>query len=394
MKLIEEGECNITKILVPSASHVLTDHLLSSEGVSCYNIFKQLQNFGYKFEVLSAKVDINKPLNNITTYETGFLETSPTSTTIRKYLNHLEILRRNNRISKKIIQKQKIDIVHHMLPAVYNQTFNLARICKKFSQPFVFGPISVHFFPRPLDEKIFSKITSKLHEKTIQNCDCLITITDQVKKIYSQFFDETKIWTIPLGVDTKKFTPLKEETQKKSFEILFAGYLYRLKGVEYLLKAISEVVKEHENVTLRIVGDGPEKNHLMKLAEKLKIGNKIVFEGLIAHPEMPRFYQNCDIFCFPTLGEPFGKSIIEAMACAKPVIASNIGGPVEIIQDGVTGFLIPPAEPEAIATKINELADNPKKVKQLGLNSRKIIKEKYSWNKIALSYNKVYEKLL
>ncbi|PVX26037.1 MAG: hypothetical protein CW691_02685, partial [Candidatus Bathyarchaeum sp.] len=346
----------MTKVLVTAASHLLTDQSLSSEGISCYNIFKNLERFGYSFEAISARTQIKNPLNNVAVHQTGSLETSATDNPITKYFNHSEVLIRSYRKAVDILQKQNVDVIHHMLPAVYGQTFDLVAIFRKTKkQPFVFGPISAHMYPRPIDEKALERWTFRLHKKTVENCDRLITITDQVKKIYSDFFDENKIVTIPLGVDTQQFKPTKELHEKDGYEILFAGYLYKLKGVEYLIKATKIVTKTRNNIKLRIIGNGPDKRHLMNLVEELKIKDKVIFEGLVPHDKMVDYYQKCDIFCFPTLGEPFGKAVIEAMACAKPVIASNIGGPSEIIENEKTGILVPPAQPEILAEKINEL---------------------------------------
>ena len=131
----------------------------------------------------------------------------------------------------------------------------------------------------------------------------------------------------------------------------------------------------------------------MKLTEALRMSDNVIFEGLVPHTEMPKYYQQCDIFCFPTLGEPFGKAIIEAMACAKPVIASNIGGPAEINQNQKTGLLVPPAQPTILATKILELLDNETKMKKMGINARKTAIEKYSWEKISEKYHSLYRTL-
>jgi glycosyltransferase involved in cell wall biosynthesis len=384
----------MTEILVPSASHLFTDHRLSSEGISCYNLFQKLEKFGYNFEAISAQVNIKKPLKNVTVHQTGSFEMSPTSHPVEKYFSHLEVLIHSYQKSQEILQKQKIDVIHHMLPAVYDQTFDLlAILTKRVKQPFVFGPISAHVYPRPVDEKVVSKVVSRLHKATIRKCDALVTVTDQVKKLYSKIFDEAQIWTMPLGVDTEQFEPLEGSRQKEGKEILFAGYLYRLKGAEYLLKALSIVVKEHDDVMLRIAGDGPDKQYLMRLSKALKIEDKVVFEGMVPHDMMPRYYQKCDIFCFPTLGEPFGKAVIEAMACAKPVIASNIGGPAEIIDNGKTGLLVPPAQPESLATKLGELLEDETRTKRMGINARKTVMKKYSWEKIGAKYHTMYKNI-
>lgn len=385
----------MTKILVPSASYTFTDHLLSSEGISCYRIFQNLKPFNYHFEAVSALVRTKKPLENTTLHQTGHKEFLPTANLIDKYMSHIKFIIRSYQKSTQILKKQEIDIIHHMLPAVYNQTFSLLAILKRTKKPpFVFGPLSAHIYPRPLDEKTSQILTSHLHRKTIQKCDQLVTITHQVKKMYSNFFDEEKICVIPLGVDIDLFKPSDENTPKGDPELLFAGYLYKLKGVEFLIKAMPIVMEKYKNIKLRIIGNGPDKQPLQKLAETLKISKNVTFEGFAPHTQMPKYYQQCDIFCFPTLGEPFGKAIIEAMACAKPVVATNIGGSAEIIQNKKTGILIEPGRSDLLANEILDLLNDGKQMKTIGSNARKLVAQKYSWEKIAVTYHQLYSKLL
>lgn len=395
IKTLLREASQMIKILVPSASYILTDHLLSSEGTFCYTLFQKLEKFGYHFEAISAQVRVKKPLDNVTFHKVGSLKITPSSNLIWKYLSHTEFLTRSYIKSVEILQSHNIDIIHHMLPAVYGQTFNLlALFGKTESHPFVFGPASAHFYPRPPDERILLKLTSKLHKETIRKCDALVTITDQVKGLYAKMFDVEKIITIPLGIDADLFKPSKKPSFKEHYEILFAGYLYKLKGLEFLIKAFHIIAQERKDVRLRVVGDGPQKQQLIKLAQKLKIDDKIIFQGFVPYNKMPQYYQQCDIFCFPTLGEPFGKAVIEAMACAKPVVASNVGGPKEIIQNKKTGILVQSANPKILAQEILNLLNDEKTMKTIGVNARKTVLQKYSWPKIAEKYHKLYKSLI
>lgn len=388
----------MVKILVPSASHTLTDYLLSSEGAFCYTLFKNLEEYGYQFEAISACVKVKKPLKNVVFHQMGPEMITPAMDPIRKYFTRIKFISQAYKKSLDILEKHRIDIIHHMLPAVYNQTFSpLAIMGKARKQPFIFGPLSAHIHPRPIDEKILMALTSKLHKKTVKKSDAIITITNYVKNLYLKFLDEEKIWVIPLGIDTERFKPVENLNKEENcYEILFTGYLYKIKGVEHLIKAIRIVLEKEKkrNVILRIVGEGPEKPRLEKLAEALKIKNKVIFEGFIPYTEIHKYYQKCDIFCFPTLGEPFGKAIVEAMACSKPVIASNIGGPKEIIDNEVNGLLVPPANPEKIAEKIINLLEDKQLRKKIGENARKKAIEKYSWRKISQDYHKLYKSLI
>jgi len=381
-------------ILISSAAYLLTDHLISSEGTTCLQIMKNLTKRGLNFSAIGGYVSIKKPPKNIKIFNACSIKALPYNNLIKKYSAHLQFITRSYLKASKILKTQKIDIVHHMFPAVYGQTFSLLAIKEKFPQPFIFGPASAHFTSRPLDEKMLSKFTSMLHFKTISKCSHLIAITEQVKRLYSKFFDENKISVIPLGVNTELFRPANKNRAKEEFEILFAGSLYPLKGVEYLIKSMKYVVSEEEKVKLRIVGEGLEKERLRLLADKLGLKNKVIFEGFVPHDKIVKYYQNCDVFCFLTLGEPFGIAILEAMACGKPVIASNRGGPAEIVKDAETGFLINPRDTEAVAERIIRLIKDEKLRKKMGRKARKIVVEKYSLEKISEEYYRLYRSLI
>jgi len=380
-------------ILISSAAYILTDHLISSEGTTCLQIMKNLTKRGIKFTAIGGYTSIKKPSKNIKILSACSIRAFPYDNLIKKYSAHLQYITRSYLEASKILKTQKIDIIHHMFPAVYGQTFSLLAIRERFSQPFIFGPVSAHFTRRPLDEKIISKVASILHFKTISKCSHLIAITEQVKRIYSKLLDEDKISVIPLGVDTKLFQP-KEERTKEEFEVLFTGSLYPLKGIEYLIKSMKHVICMQKRVKLRIVGEGPEKERLKFLIGKLGLRDKVIFEGFVPHDKIVKYYQNCDVFCFLTLGEPFGIAILEAMACGKPVIASKIGGPAEIVKDAETGFLVNPRDTETVAERIIQLIKDEKLRKKMGRKARKIVVEKYSLEKVSEEYYRLYRSLI
>jgi glycosyltransferase involved in cell wall biosynthesis len=194
-------------------------------------------------------------------------------------------------------------------------------------------------------------------------------------------------------VDIHKFKPQRKDKESGMYEILYVGSLYPIKGLKYLIQALALVLKNRRDVKLRIVGSGPDETRLFLLAKRLGVLDNVSFEGFIPHGEIVRYYQQCNIFVYTTLGEPFGKSIIEAMACGKPVITSNIGGPAEIVEDGKTGFLVPPTKPHIIAEKIHFLLTDVSKRRQMGEAARKVA-ENYSWEKVAELSHRVYQSCL
>jgi len=379
------------KILVPSAAYVLSDHLLTSEGDHCYNFFKQMQKYNYQFEAISAYVDIQKPLNNVKTHKVGTLKATPSPNLIRKYVTHAEFLTRSTLKAVKLLKQQKIDIIHHMLPTVHNQTFNPLALGKTKNYPFIVGPASAHFYKRPIDEKILTSITSRLHQATIKKADKLITLTRQIKKLYKGIIEEDKIAVIPFAVDTEAFKPSRQEEKN---ELLYAGALFKLKGIHHLIKAIAIVSREKPETKLRIVGDGPQRTFIENMVRCYKLQKNVIIQGVVPHNCIVAYYQRCSFFCFPTQGEPFGKAIIEAMACAKPVIATNVGGPREIVRNGETGFLVPPGAPKLLAEKILMLLADEGLRRKLGGNARRAVLERFSWAKIAEKYHRIYRSFL
>jgi len=386
---------DMTRVLVSSAAHVLSDYLLTSEGNHCYQLFKHLARYGYQFEALSPYIRVRKPLDNVAFHQVGSFKMSPTSGVMQKCALHSEFLFRGLIKAKKLLDEMKPDIVHHMLPAVFNYTFSpLALLAKNLKQPFVFGPISAHFYERPVDEKVLLPFTSRLHRATIQKCDRLITVTNQIKSFYETLIDPQLISVIPLGVDTETFKPAAKEEEKESFEILYAGSLYSLKGLPYLIQAIASLRKVGLKTSLTIIGEGQQKQALITLAKTLSVEKDVKFEGFVPHSEMPKYYKRCDVFCFPSLGEPFGMAVVEAMACGKTVIATNVGGPSEIIHDEIDGILVPPADPQAIASQIMRLAQNESERRKMGEKARRKAVQSFSWTTIAEKYHQLYSKLL
>jgi glycosyltransferase involved in cell wall biosynthesis len=108
---------------------------------------------------------------------------------------------------------------------------------------------------------------------------------------------------------------------------------------------------------------------------------------------MPELYSQCDIYVQPSLIEPFGIAVLEAMACGKPVVGTNIGGMIDTIEEGVSGYRVEPMNPKALGEKITDLLLNPEKMREMGKNARERAK-KFDWKLIGEKYNRLIEKVL
>ena len=200
------------------------------------------------------------------------------------------------------------------------------------------------------------------------------------------------IEVIPFGVDTKTF---RYSLQSKDYSILTVGYHIKRKGLEYLIKAMTYVVEEFKDARLHIVGIGPQTDNLKSLAKRLGLMNNIIFHGRVSENELLELYRKCRVFCHPSLSEAFSPVRLEAMASGKPIVATNVAsGSEEMIKHGKTGFLIPPADSEALAEVVLKLFSDYELTYKMGKRAREVVEKRYDWNVVAEKYYNVYLKLI
>jgi glycosyltransferase involved in cell wall biosynthesis len=156
--------------------------------------------------------------------------------------------------------------------------------------------------------------------------------------------------------------------------------------------AIRELVNSVDNIVLVIAGEGGMKPKLQQMAKELKIESKVKLLGAVPHDKIHTYYALCDVFVLPSIYEALSISILEAMSCGKPVIASNVGGIPELIINNKNGYLVSPNNPEKFADAILLLYNNPEKAYQIGRENRLKAEKLFSLNFMADKILKIYER--
>jgi glycosyltransferase involved in cell wall biosynthesis len=302
-------------------------------------------------------------------------------------------LRRSESLLKLIIKlralfmKVRPDIVHvqyiapGLMPIIIAKLSRVNRVFATVHQPGrVYGWKS----------KLFIKIAARL-------CDAFVCNSKAVEESWfgeSQIFDPEKIdpkrkhFTIYNGIDIDMIDRGVEEAErdgiKESLNIKgkkvvgVVGRLRHEKGHAILLESMEKVIEEMSDTVLVVVGDGPDRAHLVEMANKFGINGHVKWLGQKEHEEVFRLYSIMDVVVVPSLFEGFGLAAAEAMAAGRGVIASNVDGLAEMIQGGVNGLLVPPGDIQALARGILELILNPTKAALMGANAQKDIEEKFS----------------
>ena len=210
-----------------------------------------------------------------------------------------------------------------------------------------------------------------------------------------------RVSSIPNGVDTARFSPdvpddgLRAAHGASDGEILILCpcRLERVKGVAHLVSALPMVLRRCPLVRLLVAGDGIERAHLEAAAVALGVRDKISFAGSVPNSDMPSYYAASDIVVVPSLVEATSIAALEAMSTAKPVVATRVGGLPELIQDGVSGVLVAPADEAELAAAIVPLARDPALRRCIGKAARERVLREFTWQAITSRTLEVYREV-
>jgi len=207
-----------------------------------------------------------------------------------------------------------------------------------------------------------------------------------------------KIAVIPCGVnasafetncDLKDFRRIFAPDEAKI--VLFVGRLTPIKGPQVLLEAAGPVIKASPGATFIFAGEGVLTEDLKKQAPSLPEGGNVIFTGHLGGKALAATYRVADCLVVPSTYEPFGLVALEGMVCGTPVVASDVGGLSEIVENGVNGLKAPPNDPQSLASGIIRLLREPEFSRQLAGSALRRCSEHFTWENAARKVRSVYE---
>jgi len=289
-------------------------------------------------------------------------------------------------------------------------SFYLRKYIKKYGKPDI---IHAHFvFFGGVIAKLLNEITgipfvvtahSSRHFKEIKSkykfnemrlvfksADQVIAVSKFLRKRLGTLYKIDQIKVIPNTVNSDFFTPSKKKHDKNRFIFTCIGNMSINKGFDKLLSAFSSFSKT-ENVYLNIIGDGPERNNLEQLAKELGIEKRVIFYGLLNRTRILDVLQQSDVLVSSSNLETFGVTLIEALACGIPVIATRSGGPEEIVNE-TNGILVINQDVYALTAGLKEIYKDYQRFDPEIIRSECI--NKYGYGKISDQLTKVYKKVI
>lgn len=306
---------------------------------------------------------------------------------MKSYHNPLNILK-----LARYIKEKRIDIIHtHMYFA--NTFGRIAAILAK--TPVIISTAYSNYFEYKKRNILMEKFLSRFTDKIIAASNSIKEFTVKQQKISAE-----KFVVIYDCAATEKFSRKIEAGKIKEELAIDPDYsvvgcvarMVDVKGHAYLIQAAKEVLREYPKVKFLLVGDGPLKEELKSLSEKLGLEKNIIFTGM--RRDIPEMLSVMDIFVLPSsLREGCPLSILEAMAMSKPIVATRIGGVPEEVSDGQSGILVAPKDAESLARGIIKLISDKDKAKEMGRVGRKIFEDKFSKEIMLNNIESLYEDL-
>lgn len=298
---------------------------------------------------------------------------------------------RHFKVVEQIIEENniKFDIVHsHFL---WSAGYVGAKLKEKYGVPFVATAHGFDIYILPFKDKVWKESIRYV----LNAADHVITVSKSNYECIKKLDVVAPISIIPNGFKSEMFRPEEKENCRKLLGlpldkklIVSAGYLAEEKGHTYLVEAMSDIVKQRDDVLCYIVGTGALEHKLKKRVASLGLKDKVKFVGFKPHDEMPAWMNACDVFVLPSLTESFGVVQIEAMACGKPVVATYNGGSEELILSDEHGFLVEPKNSHALSEAILLALD-----KQWDAKAIMKYAERFQWEKVAEKIRDVYNGL-
>lgn len=266
---------------------------------------------------------------------------------------------------RNLIQKEKPQIIHiHAASEISLPVINIAR---SIGIPVIFHAHQEYLSDsfKPGDQRMLSQASH------------IIAVSKAVEKsIVNRTQESTRVKTIYNGIEIREFPNKDASTYKRN--IVIAGRFSVEKGFDLGIRAFSKVLESKADCDLFVIGNGPEKANLEILVRDLGIQDKVFFKGVLSKDELLYACHNATCVLIPTpSSESFSMLAVEAMSAGTPVIATNVGGLPEVVQNGVTGYLVEPS-PEEISKALLHLFQDEMSIREFGQNAKIIAKKNFS----------------
>jgi PEP-CTERM/exosortase A-associated glycosyltransferase len=326
-------------------------------------------------------------------------------------LNQVSVINNLTRRLHEVVKIIKPDILHAHSPAL--NALPALRVARSLNIPIVYE-VRAFWEDAAVDHGtskewgVRYRLTRALESYALKRVDAVTTICEGLRNdILGRGILPNKVTVIPNAVNIENFN-IGEEADLRLAEDLglnnkillgFIGSFYAYEGLNILLQALPKMLAQNQDIRILLVGGGPQENKLKTLAIQLGIENKVVFTGRVPHDQVQRYYNLIDILVYPRLKMRLTDLVtplkpLEAMAQGKLLMASDVGGHLELIQDKKTGVIFKSDNPDALVTKALDLLSRHDIWPALRAAARNYVETERNWPVSVARYKDVYGSLV
>lgn len=325
-------------------------------------------------------------------------------------LNQLAVIGSLTRRLREVAQGVKPDILHAHSPAL--NAIAALRVGRALGIPVVYE-IRAFWEDAAVDHGtsrewgVRYRLTRALESYAIKRANAVTTICEGLRTdILARGTPAEKVTVIPNAVNVEDFSvgaaadaDLAQSLGLKGKVLLgFIGSFYAYEGLDILLQALPTILSQNPDIRVLLVGGGPKDKELKALALQLGIQDKVIFTGRVPHDQVQRYYNLIDVLVYPRLRMRLTDLVtplkpLEAMAQGRLLVASDVGGHRELIEDGKTGILFEAGNPDALATQVVNLLASPDRWSALRTAARRFVETERNWTASVARYQPVYRRL-
>ena len=326
-------------------------------------------------------------------------------------LNQVSVINNLTRRLNEVVKIVKPDILHAHSPAL--NALPALRVARSLNIPIVYE-VRAFWEDAAVDHGtskewgVRYRLTRALESYALKRVDAVTTICEGLRNdILGRGILPKKVTVIPNAVNIENFN-IGEEADLQLAEDLglnnkillgFIGSFYAYEGLNILLQALPKMLAQNQDIRILLVGGGPQESKLKTLAIQLGIENKVVFTGRVPHDQVQRYYNLIDILVYPRLKMRLTDLVtplkpLEAMAQGKLLMASDVGGHLELIQDNKTGVIFKSDNPDALVTEALDLLSRHDRWPALRAAARNYVETERNWPVSVARYKDVYGSLV
>ncbi|MHA2395433.1 MAG: glycosyltransferase family 4 protein [Candidatus Thorarchaeota archaeon] len=293
----------------------------------------------------------------------------------------------------RLIRDLQPDIIHaHSTYVVFNRVITKLRLLNKLKIPVI---VTVHGLPKPLILPDGKESTDYDEFVSDFGFNLVLAVSENVAEAIKIHLDSKfheRVRTLYSGIDLSVFRPLPD--LEKEWDLAFMGRLERMKSVDLFPEMLSLLKSKFPDLKMMMTGEGSLKDRLFQEFNEKGVSSMVDYQGVVETEDVPVLINKSRIFLYPSRREPFGLSIVEAMACGVPVITTDVFGPREIIRHNYDGVAVPPDDVEALAKAVEMLLTDDEFRTQIGQNALKSVQERYDIRQHAKRLVELYDEMI